>query len=107
MKVIAAMLFLTLTGCSTLSKPETFAACQAADAVTTIAAINHGAVETNPIVAWAIKHAGYAGMIGLKVALVAAVYYWLDDIHPDVIAVGSAITCGIAIHNIGVWQSLK
>lgn len=83
-----------------MQKPEFFAACQAADTVTTIVAMKGGAVEGNPLMAGVIKHAGYLGLIGVKIALVYAVFRWREHIAPEAIAVTSVATCGIAVHNL-------
>lgn len=106
------LLFMVLTsGCATLAKTETFAACQAADAVTTVAVLGKGGAEANPLMATIIAKYGYFGMFAVKAALVGLVYQALRH-NPDsnavrtTVAVGSAITCGVAAHNVGVLNSM-
>jgi hypothetical protein len=78
-RTLAALaLAFTLTGCATIqevaSSKETFVACQALDVATTYIGITKvGLVEGNPIMAAVLKH-GWLPFIGLKIALVWAVY---------------------------------
>ena len=88
-----------ITGCSTLAKPEAFAACQAADTITTIKVLHAGGVEKNPLMGGIIKSAGYVGMIAFKLFLVWLVFHFQDDIAPEVIAAGTMATCAVAGHN--------
>ena len=95
-----------LAGCHTLGTPGAFAACQAADAATTLYALDRGATELNPIVAALFDVAGPAGFIFAKIGVSVLVYRHYTEISSGVIAVASAATCGVAIHNVNVARKL-
>lgn len=100
MKSIAAILVVVmLSGCASFAKPEAVIGCQAADTVTTIAALHGGATEANPIVAGIIKSSGYFGLIVFKVAVTLLLLHYADD-HPEAVGAGTAITCGAAVNNL-------
>ncbi len=102
-RTIAALaLAFSLTGCATIqtvaSSKETFAVCQAVDAVTTYVALTSkaGFIEGNPIMAAVLKH-GWFPFIGLKIALVWAVYN--ADFSPKAQTVANAVACAPAVWN--------
>lgn len=100
MKSIAAiMIVVMLSGCASFAKPEAVIGCQAADTVTTIAALHGGASEANPIVAGIIKSAGYFGLIVFKIAITLLLLNYADE-HPEAVGFGTAITCGAAVNNL-------
>ncbi len=102
-RLMAAVFCLSLTGCATIqevaSSKETFAVCQAVDAVTTYAALTSkiGLVEGNPIMAAVLKH-GWLPFIGFKVFLVWAVYN--ADFSPRAQTVANVVACAP-----GVWNT--
>lgn len=102
-KLLAALLLLSLCacvpGCASFAKPETVAGCQAADTVTTIAALGAGATEANPIVANIIGSAGYGGLIIVK-ALVTLLLLNYADEAPEAVGGVTVATCAIAAHNL-------
>ena len=95
-----------LAGCHTLGTPDAFAVCQAADAATTLYALDRGAEELNPIVAAILDLSGPAGFIFAKVGVTVLVYRHYMEISSGVLAVASAATCGVAIHNANVARKL-
>ena len=100
---MAAVFCLSLTGCATIqtvaSSKETFAVCPAVDVATTYVALTSkvGLVEGNPIVAALLKH-GWLPVIGLKVALVWAVYN--ANFSPAGQTVANVVACAP-----GVWNT--
>lgn len=88
-----------------LDVADMFAACQVADLVTTKIAFGAGAVEGNPVMASVFAKLGWAGMIGVKLALIYGVYklvqHYGESAKP-VVAVGTVLTCGVAGHNLFV-----
>lgn len=100
-KLLLWISFLALTGCASLSSREATIACQAADTITTLLALNHGAREANPLMAGVIKSFGYPGFLLTKFAVT---WFLLDrrEEHPEAVAAANIITCGAAVHNIGV-----
>jgi hypothetical protein len=103
-RTLAALaLVCTLTGCATIqtvaSSKETFAVCQAVDAVTTYVALTSkiGFIEGNPIMAALLKH-GWLPFIGFKVFLVWAVYQ--IDFSPPAQTVANVVACAP-----GVWNT--
>jgi hypothetical protein len=99
---MAAVFCLSLTGCATIqtvaSSKETFVACQALDVATTYVGITKvGLVEANPIMAALLKH-GWLPVIGLKIALVWAVYN--ADFSPKAQTVANVVACAP-----GVWNT--
>ena len=99
---MAAVFCLSLSGCATIqtvaSSKETFAVCQAVDAVTTYIGITKfGMIEGNPIMAALLKH-GWLPVIAFKVALVWAVYN--ADFSPKAQTVANVVACAP-----GVWNT--
>ena len=103
-RIVAILLLFMVSGCATIhpvaSSRETFAACQAADAVTTYVALQKpGLVEGNPIMAKLISH-GWLPFLMFKAALVWYVY-WLEA-SPSTQMVFNAIACAPVVHNTNV-----
>ncbi len=108
MKTLRAMIgviFILLSGCSTLesakavaSQKETVAVCKAADVGLTIAALDTGTFhELNPVMNVLMGGAhGFMPFILVSAAYVGIVW-WLDN--PTVNMVSSAITCPVAARN--------
>lgn len=100
MRLIAAIMLVSmLSGCATFAKPEIITGCQVADTVTTIAALKAGASEANPIVAGVIKHAGYFGLIALKVAVTMVLIHYATE-QPEATGAVTAATCAAAVNNV-------
>jgi uncharacterized protein YceK len=105
--VLTIIFSLMFSGCAsmvnTLGKPEAFVACKAADLVTTKIAFSKGAVEANPLLAAAYAKFGWAGMIGVSGLFIWGIYklyeHYGEDAAPG-IAVATALTCGVAGHNL-------
>jgi hypothetical protein len=96
----ALVLALALSGCSTLGKvassKETFAYCQAADAVTTYAALSSGFIEANPAMAGLLGH-GWLPFLVVKAALVWAIYK--IDLPPAAQTAVNVLACAPAVSN--------
>ena len=97
----ALALCAALTGCASLpqaaSSKETFALCQAVDAVTTYAIVSKGGTELNPLMAGLMKH-GWLPFIGFKAALVWMVYQFQPA--PNVQTAFNVAACVPMIHNV-------
>lgn len=96
--IIIAMLLISMAGCAQLARDEITIGCQAADAVTTVAALEAGASEANPIVAKIIASSGYLGLVVFKVVIAAILMHYSDD-APEAVGAANAITCGAALNN--------
>ena len=98
MKFLCFLLPLMVMGCAVLSDDKTSVACQAADTVSTVVALEHGATELNPIMAGVISNFGYVGFFAIK-ALFA---WWLttqNEKIPGTVATVNVATCAISIWN--------
>ena len=89
-----------------------FAALQAADAVTTVVAVNRGAREANPLLQHASRNP--AAMFALKAGVVAGTVITLEKIRKDhpVVAVASLIAINstlavVAVNNVSVVSRQK
>ena len=97
---------LMLSGCATVmdgaKSTDVFAACKAADVVTTVVGISSGAFpEANPLMAKVLAH-GYLPFIAISYAL----WYVVDRINNPSLTIGAnAITCPIAAHNL--WLIMR
>jgi hypothetical protein len=104
-RTACAVAFALLSGCSTFSTQEASVGCQAADAVTTVAALSAGATEANPLVAGVIGSTGIAGFIAFKALVALTLYYFHDDAvktetGETALAATNGITCGAALNNL-------
>lgn len=103
-KILKTLIFcFFFGGCSTLAEKEVVVGCQTADAVTTIYAMHHGAVELNPIpfpllmalkvfiIVWALKHTEEE---------------WEKE-DKGARAVIAVAGCAPAVNNLNVIRSLK
>ena len=70
-------------------------ACQAADTVTTLEALDAGAREMNPVVRYLIEEFGPEGFVAAKIGATLLVLHYYPVISPDVIV----LTCGVAAHD--------
>lgn len=87
---------LLLTGCATLQKPETYAACAAADTVSTYLAIKAGATEANPAMASVIAQ-GWIPFLAVQAGIAYIIYRVNND---ALTAAGSSLKCGVAASNL-------
>jgi hypothetical protein len=98
----ALALCAALTGCASLpqaaSSKETFALCQAVDAVTTYAIVSKGGTELNPLMAGLMKH-GWLPFVGFKAALVWMVYHFQPA--PNVQVAFNVAACAPIPYNLG------
>jgi membrane protein implicated in regulation of membrane protease activity len=116
---VVAVVACLLCACDTLSvkalgSAELAAGCQVADALTTAAALNAGAVEVNSLMASAIKTLGVTGFVALKIALAYGLYRYMKDASKkgdqNVQVAGTIhniVICGASIHNVRVLQQLR
>lgn len=108
MRLILAVLLLSLTGCATLRDPDVgrniALAGLAADVGTTLDAVeNRGCVEKNPIYGDVSSSEGKARLLGLN-ALFGLAVWWLGDHVSDglpLTAIGM-LRLGVAGHNATV-----
>jgi len=99
-------LILLLNGCAAIEvaqRPESFAACTAADVATTIYAVHTGlAYEANPLLSGSVNAHRFLPLILAKIAVIGfIVYLWLEwrEETKYGIAGATAITCGVAANN--------
>ena len=106
-RLIAIAPLSVLLGCSTLASKEAVVGCQAADAGTTLYALDAGARELNPIVGTMLATLGPTGFVLAK----AGVTLFLLNVHSTVpmgiMAVANGITCGAAANNARVAARLS
>jgi hypothetical protein len=89
------------------SSDRLFIACKTADLVTTAVAINTGVgIEANPIAAWSMELGKQLGIGGFTpLIIVSGALWWLmtrDDVDPRAKIAVNAMTCGVAVNNLGV-----
>jgi hypothetical protein len=93
--------YVNQTATLNMSPADVFAACKVADLVTTKLAFARGAVEGNALLAGM----SFTGIALVGVAAIGVVY-WLQNHYGDQASTGiniaSAITCGVAGHNLFV-----
>lgn len=78
-------------------------ALQVADAALTIETMRLGGREMNGVVAWFMKKMGRdAGLVVLKLALIAALIYWRDQVSVQALAFVVAGYVGIVGWNVRV-----
>ena len=95
----AAIAAFLLSGCATLGGKELTVGCQAADALTTVAALAKvGAVESNPLVAGVIHSVGIPGFLLMKAGM--AYLLTRDSVPKEARVVANVVTCGAAVHNL-------
>src|SRR5439155_3878225 len=96
-----------LLGCSTLASKGAVVGCQAADAGTTLYALDAGARELNPIVGTMLATLGPTGFVLAK----AGVTLFLLNVHSTVpmgiMGVGNGSTSGAAANNERVAAQLS
>lgn len=93
-----AFVLLLLAGCATVSRPETFVACRAADVVTTAAAVHGGAEELNPLVARLISH-GWAPFVLVEAAVAWYVYRAEQRMPTNARTALNVLSCAPAVSN--------
>lgn len=98
-KSLIIICFVLLTGCATLGNPNTHAVCAALDTSTTIAVLEKGGIELNPIVSGIINSGGYPLFVGVNLLIVYAFYHYHEQIGETATAVVSTVRCGAAINN--------
>lgn len=99
-KWLVIVVLLATSGCATIGSKEATVICQGADTVTTIVALQNGAVEVNPLMAGVIHVLGIPGLILVKLGLILLLNR--DDVPTELRAGVNVVTCGVAAHNLGV-----
>lgn len=77
-----------------------FALCSAADVGSTVAAIQHGAVETNGLWADSVNQHNYAPLFLGNLLVVGLAYAYEDEIHPNVFLFVNVLRCAVAGANL-------
>lgn len=100
------LLVLLLQGCAVIGDKRVAAGCQLADGFTTRAALDRGAVETNPF----LKSMDGGQILTLKV-IIAGLILWafpdyeqMSDTQKVAASALSIVGCGAAVHNHGVQR---
>jgi hypothetical protein len=95
-----------LSGCATLASNEATIGCQAADTVTTIAALESGAREGNPLLARVLEGAGLPGLVLVKIAITWALLKYVRPERSELERTGRAAVnaqaCAAAVYNLAV-----
>jgi len=94
-------------GCAVLSSQEAIVFCQAADATTTLHAVNLGAREMNPVVDWMLTNYGATAFIAAKIAVSVLLLKVYPEVSSDLIAVLNGLTCAVAANNARVAGELE
>lgn len=81
------------------SSPDTFAACKAADAATTLKIIGHGGTELNPI-ASVFLHAGHVPFLLAEAGIAWLVWHYSDRLTEEQRVAVNVIGCAPAVHNV-------
>jgi uncharacterized protein DUF5658 len=82
-------------------------ASQAADAATTLHAVELGAREMNPFVDWLLTNYGSATFIAAKFAVTLPVVRAYPDLSSDLVAVLNGVTCAVAANNARIAGELE
>jgi hypothetical protein len=77
-----------------------FAFCSAADVGSTIAAVQNGAIETNPLWKHSVNQHHYTGLVLGNLALVGFAYKFEADIPKNAFLFINVFRCGIAGANL-------
>lgn len=86
-----------LAGCATISTPEGFALCKAADVTTTVLAVQAGRREQNPLFAEQTNRGNYLPIAAAGVLM----YYVVRKINdPNFTATAAGLTCAVAANNL-------
>ena len=101
MRLVLPIIFI-LAGCSTLASKEATIGCQAADTLTTVYGVTHGALEANPLMAGIINSLGIAGFVAVKIGITYLLVSNRDKIPEVAMAAVNVVTCGVATHNLAV-----
>ena len=101
MKILIVILAITLSGCAVMQDERTFAACRAADLVTTKVALGAGATEANPI-AHALMSFHWIPLIAVNVALIWLVHSLWSDMNDDERTLVNAVSCAPPLWNATV-----
>ena len=96
-----------LGGCAVLASKEAVVGCQAADAVTTLHALDLGAREVNPVVQYLLTEFGPAGFIAAKIGVTLLVLHYYPVLSPDLVIFVNGVTCAVAAHNAWVAGQLE
>jgi hypothetical protein len=105
--VLAFAFACQLGGCAVLASKEAVVGCQAADAVTTLHALDLGAREANPVVQYLLDNFGAGGFIAAKIAVTLLFLQVYPDISSTLVVALNAATCGIALRNAYIAGELE
>ncbi len=90
-----------LQGCATLQNPTTYAVCATLDVASTVAAVEAGFAEMNPIMAGLMSIGGYPLLIAANVGLIYVLYKRRDRKEVKLATgIGSVVRCGAAVNNV-------
>lgn len=70
--------------------------CQSADLASTVYALNHGAMELNPILAGM----SWPWLVVTKTVMTALLVVYNEEIGEEALATVNVITCGAAVNNV-------
>ena len=105
------MLCVALAGCVVFASDEAVIGCQVADTITTVAALERGAVEANPLMERLLDSFGLPGFVLAKIAITWALVWYMKPEPGSGAEAGraavSGLTCAAAINNYGVIRGLR
>jgi hypothetical protein len=88
-----------LGGCAVLESKAAVVGCQAADAVTTLHAIDLDAREANPVVKWLLENYGAGGFIAAKAGVTLLFLQVYPEVSSDLVILLNGVTCAVAARN--------
>ena len=83
-----------------MSSADGFAVCSGADVASTIAAVQQGAAETNPLWRNSVNDRHYAPLILGNVLLVGLAYHFESSFSKSTFLLVNVIRCGVAGANL-------
>jgi len=95
-----------LGGCAALASKEAVVGCQAADAATTLYAVDRGAREANPLVEYLLTEFGPGGFIAAKIGVTLIFLHYYPLMSSDAVIFVNGLTCAVAAHNAWVAGQL-
>ena len=104
--VLTPLLVLALDGCAVLETRGAVVGCQAADAATTLHAIELGAREANPVVAWLLEKFGPGGFVAAKAAVTALFLHAYPEVSSGLVVLLNGATCAVAGRNAAIASEL-
>ena len=105
--LLAAACLCLLEGCAVLETKGAVIGCQAADAATTVHAIDLGAREANPVVKWLLEKFGPDGFVAAKAGATALFLKVYPEVSSGLVILINGLTCAVAVRNALIAAELQ